>query len=56
MRLHLTPSPLVLTAQCQDNNDNEVEPETAAGKKEQLRWFPADTETDCEDQPGPEQV
>ena len=44
-----------MTAQCQENN-NEVEPETAAGKREQLRWFPADIETDCEDQPGPEQV
>merc|ERR1711971_628836 len=47
---------LVLAAHCQDDNDNEVEPETATGKREQLRWFPADTETDCEDQPGPEQV
>ena len=42
------------TGQCQENN--EVEPETAAGKREQLRWFPADTETECEEQPGPEQV
>ena len=39
-----------MTAHCEDNNEVE------ADKREQLRWFPADTETDCEDQPGPEQV
>ena len=43
-----------MTAHCEDNN--EVEADIAPGKRELLRWFPADTETDCEDQPGPEQV
>ena len=25
-------------------------------KQERLRWFPADTEADCEEEPGAEQV
>ena len=48
---------LLLTAQCQDLN-NEVRTGEAGEDKrrDQLRWFPADSETDCQVQPGPEQV
>ena len=37
---------------CQDL-DNEVETER---RREELRWFPADSEGECEVQPGAEQV
>ena len=48
---------LLLTVQCQDLN-NEVRTGEAGEDKrrDQLRWFPADSETDCQVEPGPEQV
>ena len=38
----------------QDNEvDNDLEREK---KQERLRWFPADTDADCDEEPGAEQV
>ena len=38
---------------CEDL-DNEVG--TEEKRREELRWFPADSESDCQNQPGAEQV
>ena len=48
-------SALLSLALSQDVNevDNDQEREK---KQERLRWFPADTEADCDEQPGAEQV
>ena len=50
-------SSLLCFASSQDTNEVDDDGMTERKKKqERLRWFPADTEADCEEEPGAEQV
>ena len=49
-------SSLLCLTSSQDVNEVDDDVTEREKKQQRLRWFPADTETDCEEEPGAEQV
>ena len=49
-------SSLLCLTSSQDVNEVDDDVTEREKKQQQLRWFPADTEADCEEEPGAEQV
>ena len=49
-------SSLLCLTSSQDVNEVDDDITEREKKQQRLRWFPADTETNCEEEPGAEQV